>query len=64
MNTLQQFKSKLHIRIDPAIEIGSELLKVLWQHQLAGREARVRLMTEAYLDQQYTTRKRGGISPN
>jgi hypothetical protein len=53
MNTLQQFRSKLHNRIKPAIEIGSEFLKDVWQHLLAEREARIRLMTAGYLDRQY-----------
>ena len=46
MNTLQQLRLKFQIRIDPAFEIGSELLKDMWQLLLAQREARIRLMTD------------------
>jgi len=53
MNAIQQFKSKLRIRIVPAIEMGSEFMRDMWQLLLAEREARIRLMTDVHLDRQY-----------
>ena len=48
MNTLQQFKLKLQIRIEPVMEFGSDLLRDMWQQVLAEREARIKLMTEGH----------------
>jgi len=62
MNTMKQFKSKLHIRIEPAIEVGSELLRDMWQLLLAEREARIKLMTDGNLDRRYGTRKQKSIT--
>jgi hypothetical protein len=62
MNTLQQLKLKLQIRIDPAIEFGAELLRDVWQQVLAEREARIKLMTDGHLDRQYGTRIRKRIT--
>jgi hypothetical protein len=38
------------------MEFGWELLKDMWRQLLAQREARVRFMTDGYLDQHYGNR--------
>ena len=63
MNTIRQFKLKLQIRIEPAIEFGSELLRDMWQQVLAEREARIRLMTEGHFYAPSGTLKQGNFKP-
>ena len=63
MNTLQQFKLKLQIRIVPAIEFGSDLLRDVWQQVLAEREARIKLMTGGDFYRQSSTPRQESITP-
>jgi hypothetical protein len=46
MNKFQQIKMKSQIRIDQAIDYGSEFLRDIWLQVVAEREARIRLMTD------------------
>lgn len=63
MNTLQQVKLKLQIRIEPAIEFSSNLLKDMWDQVLAEREARIRLMTDGHFYRQSGTQRQESITP-
>lgn len=56
MNTHYQHYSKLQTHIDQVMEFGWELLKDIWRQLLAQREARIRFMTDGYLDQHYEDR--------
>lgn len=56
MNTYYHHDSKLQTRIDQVMELGWEFLKDMWRQLLAQREARVRFMTDGYLDRRYGDR--------